>query len=151
MSTSSVNSSSSSSSSSSTNPTGTNAFDSLNVQDFINMLVAELQNQDPTQPVDNSEILNEVSQIRSIESNDQLTTTLQSVLLGQNVATGGSLINQTITGTDAAGNSVGGWACGYGYAESCFAGNQLLHGWLANASPYWLFMYGTEYYSQGCP
>jgi hypothetical protein len=53
--------------------------------------------------------------------------------------------------TDAAGNSVGGWACGYGYAESCFAGNQLLHGWLANASPYWLFMYGTEYYSQGCP
>jgi flagellar basal-body rod modification protein FlgD len=108
MSTSSVNSSSSSSSSSSTNPTGTNAFDSLNVQDFINMLVAELQNQDPTQPVDNSEILNEVSQIRSIESNDQLTTTLQSVLLGQNVATGGSLINQTITGTDAAGNSVTG-------------------------------------------
>ena len=108
MSTSSVNSSSSSSSSSSTNPTGTNAFDSLNVQDFINMLVAELQNQDPTQPVDNSEILNEVSQIRSIESNDQLTTTLQSVLLGQNVATGGSLINQTVTGKDAAGNSVTG-------------------------------------------
>ena len=37
------------------------------------------------------------------------------------------------------------------YAESCYAGNQLLHGWLGNDSPYWLYMYGTEYYSQGCP
>jgi len=53
--------------------------------------------------------------------------------------------------TNSSGDTVGGWGCGYGYAESCYAGNQLLHGWIANASPYWLYMYGTEYYSQGCP
>jgi hypothetical protein len=55
------------------------------------------------------------------------------------------------TATNSSGNSVGGWGCGYGYAESCYAGNQLLHGWIANASHYWLYMNGSEYYSQGCP
>src|ERR1700730_6236962 len=40
--------------------------------------------------------------------------------------------------TNSSGNSVGGgWGCGYGHVESCYAGNQLLHGWIANASPYW--------------
>ena len=98
----------SSSSSGAQSATSVNSFNNLSVQDFINMLVAELQNQDPTQPMDNSEILNQVSQIRSIESNDTLDTTLQSVLLGQNVSTGSSLINQTVTGTDPSGNSVTG-------------------------------------------
>jgi hypothetical protein len=55
------------------------------------------------------------------------------------------------TATNSSGGSVGGWGCGYGYAESCYSGNQLLHGWIANASPYWLYINGTEYYSQGCP
>ena len=55
------------------------------------------------------------------------------------------------TATNSGGGSVGGWGCGYGYAESCYAGNQLLHGWIADASPYWLYMNGTEFYAQGCP
>ena len=53
--------------------------------------------------------------------------------------------------TNSSGNSVGGWGCGFGISESCYAGNQLLHGWIGNASPYWLYMNGTEFYSQGCP
>ena len=55
------------------------------------------------------------------------------------------------TATTGWGSSVGGWGCGYGYAESCYSGGQLLHGWVANASPYWLYMTGSEYYAQGCP
>jgi flagellar basal-body rod modification protein FlgD len=72
------------------------------------MLVTELQQQDPTQPVDSSQILDQVSQIDQIQSNQSLTTTLNSVLLEQNVATGSSLLNQTIAGTDAKGNAVNG-------------------------------------------
>jgi hypothetical protein len=53
--------------------------------------------------------------------------------------------------TDSSGNSVGGWSCGFGYAESCYAGNEMLHPWLGNASPYWLYEYGVEYFAQGCP
>ena len=45
----------------------------------------------------------------------------------------------------------GGWACGGGQSESCYSGRQLLRGRIYNASPYWLYMNGTEYYTQGCP
>ncbi len=80
----------------------------MTTNDFLNMLVTELQQQDPTQPVDSSQILDQVSQIDQIQSNQSLTTTLNSVLLEQNVATGSALLNQTITGTDAKGNAVNG-------------------------------------------
>jgi hypothetical protein len=55
------------------------------------------------------------------------------------------------TATNASGGMIGGWGCGYGYAETCYSGNTLLHGWIANGSSYWLYMNGTEFYSQGCP
>ncbi len=86
----------------------TNSLTSLTSQDFTNMLVAELQNQDPTQPVTNSDLMQEVGQIQSIQATQQLTTTLQSVLLGQNVATAGNLIGRSVQGQDANGNPVSG-------------------------------------------
>ena len=81
---------------------------SLGVQDFTKMLVAELKNQDPSQPMSNSDLLNQVSQIRAIESNDQLSSTLKSVLLGQNLASAGNLIGRTIKGLDTTGTRVNG-------------------------------------------
>ncbi len=88
--------------------TATNSLDSLSTDDFTKMLVAELQNQDPTNPVTNSELMQEVSQIRSIQSTDQLTSTLQSVQLGQSVAAAGNLIGRAVQGNDAQGNAVSG-------------------------------------------
>jgi flagellar basal-body rod modification protein FlgD len=88
--------------------TATNPLDSLSTQDFTKMLVAELQNQDPTNPVTNSELMQEVSQIRSIQATDSLTSTLQSVLLGQSVATAGNLIGRAVQGKDSQGNDVSG-------------------------------------------
>jgi hypothetical protein len=55
------------------------------------------------------------------------------------------------TATNLSGGNVGGWECGYGMSETCYSGNQQLHGWILNDSTYWLYMNGTEYYSQGCP
>jgi flagellar basal-body rod modification protein FlgD len=88
--------------------TGSNSFNSLDVESFIKMLVAELQNQDPMNPTSNSEILQEVSQIKAIQSNQQLNETLQSVELGQNLASAANLLNQTIKGLDDSGNTVSG-------------------------------------------
>ena len=51
--------------------TGYDAFSNLNTQDFVTLLVTELEQQDPMQPMDNSQMLQEVSQIRQIESDDQ--------------------------------------------------------------------------------
>ena len=87
---------------------GVNSLQSLTVNDFTQMLVTELQNQDPTQPMSNTDLMNQVSQIQSIESNQQLTSTLQSVALGQSIASAGSLIGATVSGTDAKGQTVNG-------------------------------------------
>jgi flagellar basal-body rod modification protein FlgD len=81
---------------------------SLSVQDFTNMLVAELKNQDPMEPMKNSDLLQQVSQIRAIDANDQLTTTLQAVLMGQSIASAGNLIGRTVSGLDSSGNKVSG-------------------------------------------
>jgi flagellar basal-body rod modification protein FlgD len=83
-------------------------FQSLTTSSFVQLLVTELQNQDPTQPMDNSQILQEIGEIRSVDATTQLTNTLNSVLMGQNVATAGSLIGWNIQGMDNSGNSVNG-------------------------------------------
>ena len=78
------------------NPTGHDAFRDLDMQAFIKLLVAQLSNQDPLDPMDNSEILQQVSQMREIAASDKLTESLDAIKLGQNVAIAGSLIGQTI-------------------------------------------------------
>ncbi len=79
-------------------PTGSNAWGKVGLDDFITLLVTELQNQDPLEPMKNAEIVQQISQIREIESNRRLTETLESVLLGQSVLTASSLLEQTIVG-----------------------------------------------------
>jgi flagellar basal-body rod modification protein FlgD len=88
--------------------TNTNSLQSLTVNDFTKMLVTEMQNQDPTQPMTNTDLMNQVSQIQSIESNQQLTATLQAVALGQSIASAGNLIGRNVSGLDDKGNKVSG-------------------------------------------
>jgi len=84
--------------------TGADAFQDVDVSDFIQLMVTELSNQDPMNPMDNSEMLQQLSQMRSIASNDQLTETLESMQLGQNMATGSSMLGQIIRGLDDNGS-----------------------------------------------
>jgi len=93
-------SSQSGSQTSATQTTNSDAYASLNVDTFIKLLVTEMQSQDPLEPMTNQEIVQQLSQIRSIEASQQLTTTLQAVLLGQNVATASSLLGRMIAGLD---------------------------------------------------
>ena len=52
------------------------------------------QSQDPLDPMDNDQMLNQISQLRSIGATDKLTNTLDSVLLGQNITSSTALIEQ---------------------------------------------------------
>jgi len=78
------------------NTTDYDAFQNVDLNDFLKLLIAELQNQDPLNPMDNNEILQQVSQIREIESNQRLTDTLEAVLLGQNMTTASNMMGETI-------------------------------------------------------
>ncbi len=84
------------------------AFENLNLDTFLKLLITELQSQDPMKPMENSEILQQVSQIRAIESNTRLTSTLEAVVLGQNMATATSLLGRTIGGLDDQSNPIAG-------------------------------------------
>ncbi len=84
------------------------AFEKLDLNKFVELLVAEMQAQDPLNPMSNEEILSQISQIRSIAATSRLTSTLDAVLLGQSIATASSLIGRQVTGLDAEGNKVTG-------------------------------------------
>ncbi len=75
---------------------GTDPFNEMRPEDFIMLMVAELQNQDPLNPMDNAQILQQISQIREIASSDALTTTLEAVFLGQNVTTASGMIGEWV-------------------------------------------------------
>jgi flagellar basal-body rod modification protein FlgD len=96
---------------------------SLNVESFMKLLVTEMQSQDPLDPMKNQDILQQISQIRSISASDALTTTLQSVLLGQNVATASSMIGRTIAGLGDDSQQVTGRVDGVSIAD----GKAILH------------------------
>ncbi len=75
-----------------------NGLGSLKLDDFLKMLLTELQNQDPLSPMDSSTMLTQIGQISQVGSTQQLTSTLNSVLLGQNLSNATSLIGKTING-----------------------------------------------------
>ena len=75
------------------NPYG-NAMQDVNMDEFLKMMIAELQNQDPLNPMDNTQILEQIGQLREITSNDRLTSTLEAAFLGQNLSTANNLMGQ---------------------------------------------------------
>ena len=84
----------------------TNNLRELNIDHFMTLMITELQNQDPLDPLKNSEILQQISQIREIGATEQLTDTLESVLLGQNVSSATNLIGKIVRAINDAGDSV---------------------------------------------
>jgi len=80
-------------------PSATGAgFSDLSSQEFLNIMISELTNQDPLAPTETKEILDQISSIRSIESDVQLTSRLES-LVGQNqLSLAGGLIGKVVSG-----------------------------------------------------
>jgi len=73
------------------------ALGQVDLDQFLNLMIAELQNQDPLNPTDNSEFLAQITQLREIGASDQLSSTLGQVLEGQNLTTASGLIGKQIT------------------------------------------------------
>src|SRR5215475_3267963 len=101
---------SSASSGNSTQSSGQNGFAALTSQDFLKMLITELKNQDPTQPVSNSELLQQLSQMQALQSNVELKSTLDDFAKNQQVASGATFLGKLIAGHDSNNNPVSGIA-----------------------------------------
>ena len=86
--------------SSSAAPRGAGA---LGGDDFFQLLIAQLTNQDPLQPTTNQELLQQISSIREIELSSSLTRSLKSLTDQQRFGSASSLIGQFVTGRTAEG------------------------------------------------
>ncbi|MBX3414585.1 MAG: flagellar biosynthesis protein FlgD [Pirellulales bacterium] len=80
----------------------------LNLDQFLKVMITELQNQDPLNPMDNAQILQQISQMREIQATDQMRQTLESVLLGQTLVSASTMINREITGLAESGKEIAG-------------------------------------------
>src|SRR3954469_8539045 len=102
-----VNNSNSSNSSSSSSASG-NAINDIDMNTFLKLMITELQQQDPLNPMDNKDMLNQIAQIRAVGASDQLTKTLSSVLLGQNITSATNLMGADISAITDAGERITG-------------------------------------------
>jgi flagellar basal-body rod modification protein FlgD len=84
-----------------TNPAPTaqpNAFSALNSEDFVRIMFTELSNQDPLKPNDSSALLQQMSSLRSIQSDIDLSTKLQTIVTQNQLAGAGGLIGKYVSG-----------------------------------------------------
>jgi flagellar basal-body rod modification protein FlgD len=80
----------------------------LKPADFIKMMVTQLQNQDPLQPQDSSQLLSQMSQIGQLETNTQLQTSLQTMMTQSQIGAAGNLIGKQVAGLNDTGSQVQG-------------------------------------------
>jgi flagellar hook assembly protein FlgD len=74
------------------------AVNDIDLSTFLQLMITELQNQDPLNPLENKDMLAQISQIREVGATDKLTETLNSVLLGQSIASATNLIGAEVDG-----------------------------------------------------
>ena len=89
--------------SSQTNPGG-----QLGQQAFLQLLVAQLKNQDPLQPMDNTQFIAQLAQFSTLETLQQVQSTLESSLGAQLLDHAMSLLGKTVTATGTDGKPVTG-------------------------------------------
>jgi len=88
--------------------TQSSAVSGLSSDEFFQLIFAELSNQDPLEPNDTNALLEQIANIRSIQSDDDLSKRLTD-LVGQNeLASGAGLIGKLISGISETNQRVSG-------------------------------------------
>jgi flagellar basal-body rod modification protein FlgD len=80
----------------------------LKTEDFIKMMVTQLQNQDPLEPAKNQELLAQMSQIGQLQSANALQDSLKGMVLQNQIGSASSLIGKTVKGLDSGDDPVTG-------------------------------------------
>ena len=80
----------------------------LDINQFLQLMISELTNQDPLNPMDNTQLVQQIGELRSIAASDQLTTTLQSLQTQQSLTTASSLIGKHVTALDTNNENITG-------------------------------------------
>ena len=105
-----VSSATDSTSKSSNSPSSTSSTSSTGVDynTFLQLLVAEMKNQDPTNPMDTSQYMSQFAQLSSVEQAMQTNNKLDALLSSQSLSQANGLIGKTVSFTDSTGASFSG-------------------------------------------
>ena len=73
-------------------------FSAMNSADFTKLIFTELKQQDPTQPSDTNQLLQQLSQIRSIQSDTDLSDRLTKLVDQNDFSSAAGLIGKGVSG-----------------------------------------------------
>ena len=88
----------------------------LDKQAFLELLIAQLSNQDPSSPMDTDSLMTQTTQMASMEALTQLSTTQRESFALQMRANAAGLVGQQVSYTGAAGTPVVGTATAVSFA-----------------------------------
>lgn len=77
---------------------GNSAFSALSSEDFTKIILQELSRQDPLQPSDTSTLIQQLSGLRSIQSDMDLSDKLQDLVRQNEFASATTLLGTRVTG-----------------------------------------------------
>ncbi|GEM_PF-874367 len=80
----------------------------VNAGTFLQLLVAQLQYQDPTSPVDSTQFLSQTAAFEEVQQLQSLQSSLSSLVSAQQAGAATALLGAHVTGTDANGKPVSG-------------------------------------------
>jgi flagellar basal-body rod modification protein FlgD len=75
---------------------------------FLQLLVAEMKNQDPTNPMDTAQYMSQFAQLSTVEQAMQTNAKLDALLSSQSLSQADGLIGKTVSFTDSTGASFSG-------------------------------------------
>ncbi len=90
----------------------------LGKQDFLKLLMAQLQNQDPTKPMDDSQMIAQMAQFSALEATQQLQQTIQQSNNVQTIFQAGALIGKYVQANETDGTSTTGAVTGVDFTST---------------------------------
>jgi flagellar basal-body rod modification protein FlgD len=72
----------------------------LGYNDFLQLMIAQLQNQDPLNPTDSSEFMSQIAEFSNVEQGINANSKLGQLLINSNISQASTMIGLSIKGTD---------------------------------------------------
>src|SRR5919197_1426969 len=94
------------------------ASNNLGKQDFLKLLMAQLQNQDPLKPLEDREFIAQMAQFSALEATQQLTSAFERHSNLQLMSQAGSLVGKHVEAVSADGSTVTGEVAGVSFDSS---------------------------------
>ena len=98
--------------------TGSASPGGLGKQDFLKLLMAQLRNQDPLKPMEDTQMIAQMAQFSALEATQGLTSVLQQSSNMQTVIQAGSLIGKYVQAERADGTTISGAVAGVSFEST---------------------------------